>query len=54
VALAIQPAPGSRIFPQFAAGPGLSTTNAQEEDDELGLLALLDRELEDERTSSPS
>jgi hypothetical protein len=53
VALALQPAPGSRIFPQFAAAPSMSTTGAQDDDDELGLLALLDRELNEERTCAP-
>jgi hypothetical protein len=53
VALALQPSPGSRIFPQFAAAPSMSTTDAQDDDDELGLLALLDRELNEERTCAP-
>ncbi|EGZ28005.1 hypothetical protein PHYSODRAFT_321710 [Phytophthora sojae] len=45
VALALQPAPGTRIFPQFAAVPALSASDDQDDDGELGLIAQLDREL---------
>ncbi|EGZ23167.1 hypothetical protein PHYSODRAFT_324406 [Phytophthora sojae] len=45
VALALQPAPGTRIFPQFADVPALSASDDQDDDGELGLIAQLDREL---------
>ncbi|EGZ29033.1 hypothetical protein PHYSODRAFT_322617 [Phytophthora sojae] len=45
VALALQPAPETRIFPQFAAVPALSASDDQDDDGELGLIAQLDREL---------
>ncbi|EGZ07818.1 hypothetical protein PHYSODRAFT_339711 [Phytophthora sojae] len=45
VALALQPAPGTRIFPQIAAVPALSASDDQDDDGELGLIAQLDREL---------
>ncbi|KAE8991309.1 hypothetical protein PR001_g21263 [Phytophthora rubi] len=47
VALALQPAPGTRIFPQFAVVPVLSASEDQDEDDEQGLIAQQDRDLEE-------
>jgi hypothetical protein len=54
VALAVQPAPGTRIFPQFAAVPVLSASGDQDDEYELGLIAQLDRELEEAPTSTTS
>ncbi|KAJ8535336.1 hypothetical protein ON010_g13402 [Phytophthora cinnamomi] len=47
VAFALQPAPGTCIFPLFAAVPVLPGSEMQGDDKELGLIALLDRELDE-------
>ena len=51
VALFLQSSPGSRIFPQFSAALASSSQAVPNEDDKLGLIALLDRELDETSTS---